>query len=98
MVVAHRLTPVGHCETRVDALSFFECEACFIELETVQRFDAGQERFLCCRRAGIRKIDVAELGIVGQHGQWPKYQQESQFLRNGHLRTPEYSYWQVPES
>ncbi len=55
MIIAHRLAPVGKRECRVDTLRLLEREAGLVELETVQRLDARQERALRLLGPGIRE-------------------------------------------
>ena len=61
MVVAERLTPMGQSEIGVDGLRFTKGLAGIFEFKTVQCFHAGQERGLRLSRAGVGKIDAAQV-------------------------------------
>ena len=65
MVVAHRLAPVGEREVRVGLLRLLEGDGRLVELEVVQRLDAGEERLLRAGGPRRRKGDRAEL--LGGH-------------------------------
>ena len=61
MVVAERLTPMGQSKNGVDGLRFTKGLAGIFEFKTVQCFHAGQERGLRLSRAGVGKIDAAQV-------------------------------------
>ena len=61
MVVAHRLAPVGEREVRVGLLRLLEGDGGLVELEAVQRLDAGEERLLGASGSRRGEGDRAEL-------------------------------------
>ena len=56
VVVAHRLAPVGEGELRVGLLGLLERQRGLVELEVVQRLDAGEERLLCGAAPEVGKV------------------------------------------
>ena len=61
MVVAQRLAPIRQCEIGVDSLGFAEGLAGVLEFKAVKRLQAGEERSLRLGRAGVGKVDAAQI-------------------------------------
>jgi len=62
MIEAHRLAPVSEHEFRIGLLCLLEGVERLVELEIVQRLDAGQERRLRGGARRRREADGAKLG------------------------------------
>ena len=61
MIVTERLPPVGQSELRINSLRFAKGIARVFELKAVERLHAGEEGRLSLRRAGVRKVDGAQV-------------------------------------